>query len=98
MGAKLLGQAIERLDTAGAAMRCADVVRLLENLGFTVRDGRLGGHKVVVHPHIANFTSASFNCDHGRNPEIKRPYIRNLLKLLRQYEVELTRYLEKNDV
>ncbi|MCK9488495.1 MAG: type II toxin-antitoxin system HicA family toxin [Xanthomonadales bacterium] len=50
MGAKLLGKAIERLDTAGAAMRCADVVRLLENLGFTVRDGRLGGHKVVVHP------------------------------------------------
>lgn len=98
MGTKLLGRAIERLDAAGASMRCADVVKLLKSLGFTVRDGSRGGHKILVHHHIVNFTSASFNCDHGRNPEIKRPYIRDLIKLLREYDVELTRYLEKSDV
>lgn len=78
-------------------MRCAEMTSLLKSLGFDVRDGSRGGHKVFVHDGIQGFTSGSYNCDHGRNPEIKRAYIRKVLVILRQYEAELTRYLEERD-
>jgi hypothetical protein len=70
----------------------------LESLVFYVRGGARGGHKLFFHDHIEDFTSGAYNCDHGRNPEIKRPYIKKVLAILRQYETELTRYLEsRND-
>lgn len=78
-------------------MRCSEMGKLLESLGFVVRDGSRGGHKVFVHDYIQGFTSGSYNCDHGRNPEIKRPYIKNVLAILRQYEADLTRYLEERN-
>lgn len=79
-------------------MRCSELTGLLKTLGFDVRDGARGGHKVFVHDHLAGFASGSYNCEHGRNPEIKRPYIKKVLAVLRQYEAELSRYLEnRND-
>lgn len=92
----MLAHAMSKLASAGASMRCTEVTRLLEGLGFEVRDGRRGGHKVFVHEHIAGFISGSYNCEHGRNPEIKRPYIRKVLGILRQYEAELSRHLENS--
>ena len=98
MSARILDQAIRQLSQAGASMRCAELTRLLEALGFEVRDGGRGGHKVFVHDHLATFHSGSYNCEHGRNPEIKRPYIKKVLRILRQYEAELRDHLEsKND-
>ena len=41
--------AIALLST-GADIRCNAMVRLLTELGFSVRDGRKQGHKVVTHP------------------------------------------------
>jgi hypothetical protein len=73
------------------------MARLLESLGFVVRDGNRGGHKVFVHDHIQRFTSGGYDCAHGRNPEIKRPYIKKVLAILRQYEADLTRYLEERN-
>ncbi len=78
-------------------MRCAELTGLLEGLGFEVRDGRRGGHKVFIHDHISGFTSGSYNCEHGRNPEIKRPYVKKVLAVLRQHEQELKRYLEERN-
>lgn len=97
MPARMLAQAIEQLDSAGASMRCAEITKLLQGLGFEVRDGKRGGHKVFFHDHIKDFLSGSYNCDHGKNPEIKRPYIRQVLAILRQHEAELTRYLESKN-
>ncbi|TAL72328.1 MAG: type II toxin-antitoxin system HicA family toxin [Rhodanobacter sp.] len=97
MSAGQLEEAIHRLDGAGASVRCRELAGLLEGLGFTVRDGKNGGHKVFVHAGLADFRSGSYNCDHGRDPEIKRPYIKNVLRILRQYEAELSRYLENED-
>lgn len=97
MPVRVFEQAIRKLSLAGGSMRCSEMARLLRDLGFDVRDGSRGGHKVFVHDHIQGFTSGSYNCDHGRNPEIKRPYIKKVLAILRQYEAELTRYLEERD-
>lgn len=78
-------------------MRCSEMAKLLESLGFDVRDGSRGGHKLFFHDHIEGFVSGAYNCDHGRNPEIKRPYIKKVLATLRQYDAELRRYLEEGN-
>lgn len=94
MAAKIFDEVIQALDQAGASMRCRDLCRHLESLGFEIRDGKRGGHKVFIHSGIPTFSSSSFNCDHGRNPELKRPYINQVAKLLRKYEQELRAFLE----
>lgn len=86
-------EALEALRQAGSSMRCKELVKILRALDFTVRDGRRGGHKVVTHDHLAGFTATAFNCGHGRNPEVKRPYLIKIIGLLEQYESELRDYL-----
>ena len=88
---------VTTLKSAGSAMRCKEVKALLVELGFSVRDGNKGGHKVYTHQHIQSFKSGGFNCDHGKNPEIKRPYIKNIIKVLEKYEQELVDYLESQN-
>ena len=97
MAAKIVEKAIQDLASAGAAMRCEDLRRLLETLGFEVRDGARGGHKVFVHAQIKDFLSSSYDCGHGRNSQVKRPYIKKVLAILRQYESDLNDYLENRD-
>ena len=97
MTAKVLLQVIQRLKSARTSMRCAELGKLLESLGFYVKDGERGGHKVFFHDHLEGFISSSYDCGHGRNPEIKPAYISNVLRTLRQYEAELTRYLESDN-
>jgi len=95
MGAKLLVDALERLASAGASMRCSELEELLVSLGFDVRDGKRGGHKVFVHDHLEDFRSAAYNCGHGRNPEIKPAYIRNVRQVLIMHKEALNRFLEE---
>jgi hypothetical protein len=87
---------IVELKNAGSSMRCDEVKKHLTSLGFEVRDGKRGGHKVYTHLHLSAFTSGAFNCDHGKNPEIKKAYITKVIKVLKQHEGELIRYLEKD--
>jgi len=37
----------------------------------------------------------SYNCGHGKNPEIKPAYVVNVLRALRQYESELDEFLRE---
>jgi hypothetical protein len=78
-------------------MRCQDMLKALESLGFEVRDGGKQGHKVVTHDGIPGFLSAAFTCGHGRNPEIKPAYVGKIRKLLLCYEAELLNFLETTD-
>ncbi len=78
---------------AGKSMRCSEAKSLLSQLGFDVRDGKRGGHKVFVHQGLSNFRSGSLNCDHGKNPEIKSPYIKKIIKIIDQYEAGLIELL-----
>ena len=88
---------VTSLKGAGSTMRCKEVKALLVELGFTVRDGKRGGHKIFTHQHIQSFTSGSLNCDHGKNPEIKSPYIKKIIRVLEKYEQELVDYLESQN-
>lgn len=89
----LYNNAVTTLESAGTSVRCSELTVLLQELGFTVRDGSRGGHKIFVHDGLPSFRSGSYNCDHGRNPQIKRPYITNVLRILREHEDELKSYL-----
>lgn len=84
-----VSKTITELKRKKASLRCNDVKQILESLGFTVRDGKRGGHKVFTHTHLTDFEGGSFNCDHGKNPQIKPAYIQRIVKLLEQYKVEL---------
>ena len=50
--------AIDYLST-GARIRCDAMIRLLTGLGFSVRDGRMQGHKVITHQGLEVFKSAA---------------------------------------
>lgn len=82
-------------------MRCAEVKSLLEEIGFEVRDGKKAGHKLVRHPDLSSasdFTSTSYTCGHGKNPEVKRIYLAKLRKIVGKYKVELQKINgEEND-
>ncbi len=87
---------VARLRSAGTTIRCEELAKLLRLLGFEVRDGKKAGHKVFVHHGIASFTSGGYTCGHGHNPEIKPVYIKQVIKLLSQYETELIQCLGEN--
>ena len=78
--------------STGADIRCTAMVRLLTGLGFSVRDGRKQGHKVVTHHGLAAFTSAAFSCGHGRNPQVKRVYVASVRSLLASYADDLQKW------
>ncbi|MEN5342674.1 type II toxin-antitoxin system HicA family toxin [Achromobacter mucicolens] len=71
------------------ALRCKDVVTVLEDLGFTVRETGNGGHRVFDHGGLPSFAGSNFDGGHGANAEVKACYIRNILKVMRNYKDEL---------
>ncbi len=76
---------------SSSALRCNEVMKALRSLGFEVRDGSNGGHKIFVHGQLKGFISSSFNCDHGKNPQIKAIYIKKIRKILEEYSEELSK-------
>jgi hypothetical protein len=90
-------EVVEALTASKASIRCGALAEQLERLGFEVRDGKQGGHKIFVHDGIPGFFSGSYDCGHGKNPEIKPAYIRKVLRILRQYEEEIIDFLERTE-
>lgn len=88
-------QVVTKIKGAGASMRCSKLSSLLKSLGFEIRGGDGPGHKVFKHPSIPSFHGGSFNCGHGKNPEVKRCYLRNIGKNLDEFEDEIKEYLQK---
>ena len=88
-----LSERIQALRLAKKSIRCSDLADHLTALGFEVRDGSRGGHKVFTHPHLPDFTTGSFNCGHGRNPEIKPAYVAKVIRILEQHQDDLQRLL-----
>lgn len=72
-----------------ANLRCKEVLQMLDLLGFKIRDGRRGGHKIVSHPRLEGFIGTNFDCGHGANSQIKPVYIRKLIKIIDDWQVEL---------
>lgn len=86
---KLYDRVVATFRVKKAAMRCSEATNLLESLGFIVNSGKSPGHKVYTHPSLVDFYSASFNCDHGKNPQIKSAYVTNILRVLSAHEAAL---------
>jgi hypothetical protein len=90
---ELIKTAVERLRSAKTSMRCKELTEILTSLGFEVRDGSNGGHKIFVHHGIDLFKSGSFDCGHGANLQVKTVYVGKVITILKQYETELKQYL-----
>lgn len=96
MSEELFNQVRQSFNDAGTSMRCNEARALLTKLGFNVRDGKQGGHKIFTHPGVAEFKSGALNCDHGKNPEIKKPYIKKIIRILDMYKRDLIAFLDKS--
>lgn len=95
MSAKLtFNQVATQLKQQKSNLRCKDVADFLKLLGFEVRDGRRGGHKIYVHDALPDFMSGSYNCGHGKNPEIKAAYIIKIIRVLEEHQKAIEDYLE----
>jgi len=86
----------DKLTNDLASIRCKELADYLTQLGFEVRDCKKGNHKIFIHEGIPGFRVGNYDCGHGKNPVIKRVYIRKILKL---YKLELKTFLgeDKND-
>ena len=94
----LIDDTIDELRAREASLRCHELKAFLEKLGYEIRDGKKGNHKTVTHPHIPAFFGSSFDCGHGKNPEINKRYVSNMRKLISQHKEELQVILGiKND-
>lgn len=72
-----------------ASLRCGEIIAGLESLRFVVKSVGGAGHKTFSHPLLADFYGSSFDCGHGKNPEIKSNYIVKILGVLRARRDEL---------
>lgn len=88
---------VETLKNNKTNIRCDELAASLTQLGFEVRDGKKGGHKIFVHDGLQDFYSGGYNCGHGNNPVIKPAYIGKVLNILVQYKDELMVYLGDNN-
>jgi hypothetical protein len=95
MPSSRLNLAIRRLSESGASLRCDELRDLLVGLGFSIKDGKKVGHKVVTHGGLAGFHSTSYTCGHGHNPEIKRSYLNNIRRVLQTHEQALQDFLKE---
>ena len=84
-------EAISELTQAkrGRNLRCNDLIKLLEDLGFEVKPGKNPGHYSFKHPRIPEFFGASFGCGHGKNESPKQSYIQDTLRVVRLYQEQL---------
>lgn len=90
----MVDQTIQSLKQRKKNIRCDELEKFLKKLGFIVRSGKKGGHRVFMHPQLGSFESGSFNCDHGKNPQIKPIYVQRIINILAQYKEELTALVE----
>ena len=75
--------AINNLEDCITNTSADDLRRMLVNLGFEVKDGRRGGHKVLTHKGLPEFWSVSYNAGATRNGIVKKIYIKEIIKVLK---------------
>lgn len=85
-----MSEVIQSLKQRKTNIRCNDLKQVLQQLGFIVREGKRGGHQLFTHPELTDFHGGSFNCDHGKNPQVKPVYVQKIIKVLEQYQEHLT--------
>lgn len=92
-----LDAVLQLLDDSDHVFNCKELGQLLETIGCRIKECKTPGHKQVFHDEIREFHSISYNCGHGKNPEIKRPYIRKISSYLTSLKPQLLEFLGEND-
>jgi hypothetical protein len=84
---------IRELDSgiAGTGLPCTDVRRLLNAMGFTVKDKR-AGHKTVTHSGLPGFYATGYNCEGGNGP-VKRGYLRTIRSIAEEHQTTIRRLM-----
>ena len=90
--------ALLKLQDSKKAFRCDELGALLVTLGFRVESSKTVGHKLVFHDGLSEFHSTSFNCDHSKNPVIKKPYISKVKRVLVQHKADLLKFLDEEQI
>ena len=78
--------AITKLEDCITNTSAEDLRKMLVNLGFEVKDGRRGGHKLIKHQGLPEFFSSSYNAGAKRNGIIKKFYIKGIIKVLKTHK------------
>lgn len=78
-----------------ANVRCSEMREILEGLGFTIREGSNGNHRIFTHRGLEEFKSSSYDCGHGRDSLIKASYVVKVVRVLSENAIELNDFLEK---
>lgn len=74
-------------------LRCAEVIKHLKRLGYTVIAKKAPSHKVYLHAGTKNYTGGNFNCGHGKNSQVLSSYIKNIISELDRARDDLEDYL-----
>jgi hypothetical protein len=82
-------QVVARLKLAPSAIRCSEMKRMLGDLGFEVKDRAQGNHRTYSHPGLPNFSGGNYDCGHGADAQLLPCYIRDVRKVLEEFEAEL---------
>lgn len=80
---------IEKLRGSKSNIMCDELTRLLTKLGYDVRQGRRGNHRVFTHSLLIGWHGSNFDCGHGRNPPVLPIYITKIVKILEKHQDEI---------
>jgi hypothetical protein len=89
MSISVVQKVIQYLNSNKTNLRCNDVRDVLEDFGFTVKEGKKGNHRRYMHREIPEFRGANYDCGHGKNSKVLPRYIENVVKVLNKYEQEI---------
>lgn len=87
--------AIDSLERRVKSVACngrKGLLLILQDLGFSDKEGKTPGHRLFTHPKLSNltdYTTHSVDCGHKPNREMKFQYVKDTIKVLRKYQAEL---------
>lgn len=78
-------EVVKKLSESPTNISCAQLAKMLKDLGFDVIRGTKGNHHRYKHPGIPLFYGGKFDCQ----PKLKPCYPRDVLTILSDFETEL---------
>lgn len=85
--------ALDWLRAKEATTSCAELIAVLQGLGFEVRRRSSGNHHTIYHPGLSDFSGSNFDGGHGK--VVKKYYVQAMRKLISKYQSELTEYMRE---
>ena len=77
------------MQAKSASMTGNELKKLLVSLKFEVRKCASGGHHVVTHDGLSDFTTVSYDAGHGKRTQMRSNYPRDIARVLKDHQSEL---------